>query len=95
MARISNNERNSRVLNIICAYMRLRDADHRNLQHSSVRVRTLLRSYGFSEFYASNNWKAWDSALKDMFDWVTRVRVQTGLTPSRERLIGYVSRHLS
>lgn len=94
MARISNNERNSRVLNIICAYMRLRDADHRNLPHSSVRVRTLLRSYGFSEFYASNNWKAWDSALKDMFDWVTRVRTQTGLTPSRDRLIGYVTRRV-
>jgi len=94
MARISSANVEVRILNIICAYMRLRDADHRNLPHDKISVRTLIRSYGYSESYASLKWKLWDSTLQSLFSWVTKERSRFGVTPSKERLIGFVTRRV-
>jgi hypothetical protein len=84
--RISREVYNARMLQIIAAYLRLKD--RRKLSHQEISVHRLVLSYGFTHNFSKTD--ALDEALENMHRWVAREREITGFTPSPERMVNFI-----
>lgn len=84
--RISREVYDARMLQIIAAYLRLRD--RQKLSHKQISIHILVLSYGFTHNFSKTD--VLDDALENMHRWVLREREKTGFTPSPERMVNFI-----
>lgn len=88
--RCSKEVYDARMLQIIAAYLRLRD--RLKLSHHQISTHTLIISYGFTHNFSKTD--ALDEALENMHRWISREREITGFTPSADRLVAFIRIHI-